>query len=95
VAGATPPFAFTEAEIDLLARIEHRRWSAERLSLGWRPGDTRDNERRIHPDLIPFEALTDAGREKDRANVRAIPDVLALAGLSIQRDKSLPYRIDT
>jgi hypothetical protein len=64
--------------------MEHRRWSAERLLRGWRLGP-RNNDRRLHPDLIPFEDLDDAGREKDRAVVRTIPEVLALAGLSITR----------
>jgi hypothetical protein len=85
VAEAQKRFAFTEAEIELLARIEHRRWCAERLLSGWRKGDERDNDRRLHPDLVPFEDLSENGRDKDRDNVKAIPEILALAGLSIQR----------
>lgn len=84
VTGGTSAFAFTEAEVEALARIEHRRWSAERLLRGWRVG-ARDNDRRRHPDLIPFEELDDDGREKDRAAVRTMPDVLARAGMSIGR----------
>jgi hypothetical protein len=84
VAEPTPPFSFTEAEIDMLARIEHRRWCAERLLGGWRPG-SRDNDRRLHPDLVPFDELTESGRDKDRDSVRAVPGILALVGLSIQR----------
>jgi hypothetical protein len=84
VAGTAPPFAFTEAEIDALARIEHRRWCAERLLRGWRLGE-RDDDRRLHPDLVPFAALTEEAREKDHDAVLALPEVLTLAGLSIQR----------
>lgn len=84
IAGDAPPFAFTEAELDALARIEHRRWCAERLLRGWRLGE-RDNDRRLHPDLVPFEALTEEDREKDRHAVSALPEMLALAGLSIER----------
>jgi hypothetical protein len=82
--GAAAAFLFTAIEIDDLAQMEHRRWSAERLLRGWRLGP-RNNDRRLHPDLIPFEDLDDAGREKDRAVVRTMPEVLALAGLSITR----------
>jgi hypothetical protein len=85
IAGSGPPCAFTDSEIDDLARMEHRRWSGERLLRGWRPGE-RDDDRRLHPDLKPFEDLDEDGREKDRDAVRAIPDVLALAGLSIVRN---------
>jgi len=52
--------------------------------LGWRRGE-RDDERRLHPDLVPFDALDEPGREKDRDAVRAIPEVLGLAGRSIRR----------
>jgi hypothetical protein len=85
IAGSAPPFAFTDAEIDVLARMEHRRWSGERLLRGWRPGE-RDNDRRLHPDLKPYEELDEREQEKDRDAVRAIPEVLAQAGLSIVRD---------
>ncbi len=79
VDGSASNFAFTDAEIEVLARMEHRRWSGERLLRGWRPGE-RDDERRLHPDLKPFEELDDDGREKDRDAVRAIPEVLAQVG---------------
>jgi hypothetical protein len=87
VAGMSPPFAFTAEECDALARIEHRRWSAERLLRGWRLGE-RDNDKRLHPDLVPFEELTEEGREKDRDAVAVMPEVLALAGLSIRREEA-------
>ena len=85
VSGPGGNFRFTAAEIDLLARVEHRRWSAERLLRGWRPGP-RDDARRLHPDPVPFEDLDLDGREKDKASVRAIPEILALSGQSIVRD---------
>jgi voltage-gated potassium channel Kch len=88
VPGDSPPFAFTALERDALARIEHRRWSAERLLRGWRLGE-RDNEKRLHPDLIPFDDLTDEGQEKDRDAVSMSPEVLALAGLSIRRGPAI------
>lgn len=84
VAGSGKPFAFIDAEIDGLARIEHRRWCAERLLRGWRTG-SRDSDRRLHPDLKPFEELDEDARQKDRDAVRAISEVLALAVLSIVR----------
>lgn len=84
VSGPAPGFAFTDAEIDDLAMMEHRRWAGERLLRGWRPG-ARNNDRRLHPDLKPFEVLGDDEQQKDRDAVRAIPEVLALAGLRIVR----------
>lgn len=77
-------FAFTAAEIETLARIEHRRWCAERALRGWRHGP-RDNAARLHPDLVPFDALDLIAQEKDRDAVRAIPEVLALVGMQVKR----------
>lgn len=52
-----------------LAELEHRRWMMERHLGGWQFGDTRDNARRIHPDLKPYAALDDTIRQYDRAMV--------------------------
>lgn len=43
----------------ICAELEHRRWMADRQLSGWRLG-ARDNRRKYHPDLVPFEALSDA-----------------------------------
>lgn len=77
--------AMTEAEIEALSHIEHRRWSAERFLAGWRFGTERDNRARLHPDLVPYAELDEPTREKDREMVRALPEVLALAGMRMRR----------
>jgi len=64
--------------------MEHRRWSAERVPRGWRLG-SRDDDRRLHPDLMPFDALGASTPETDRDAARVIPEVLALAGRAIER----------
>ncbi len=64
----TPP-ALTTAQIDRLARIEHRRWCADRIERGWRFGPTRDDGRKLHPSLVAFEALTEQEQHKDREAV--------------------------
>jgi RyR domain len=56
--------------LDRLARIEHRRWVADRLDRGWRSGGARDDHRLIHPNIVPFDALSAADQEKDRDAVR-------------------------
>jgi hypothetical protein len=70
-AGAIPP-----AALERMARIEHRRWMCDRIDRGWRGGAVRDDARRIHPSLRPYDALAEADKEKDRNQVRV------LAGLS-------------
>ncbi|WP_051760976.1 RyR domain-containing protein [Herbidospora cretacea] len=84
------PAVLTDREIERLARMEHVRWMRARLAAGWRPGPVHDRQRRRHPDLVPWEHLTEDAREKDRATLRALPAVLALAGLRIVRGPQAP-----
>lgn len=64
--------ASEDALLRRLSRIEHDRWCAERRLDGWRFGDVRDDSRRIHPKLVPFDdpRFTDLDIEKDAGQVR-------------------------
>ena len=83
------PFNLDDAEVDLLARHEHDRWTAERTKDGWRPGP-RDDKAKRHPDLVPWEQLDEPTRDKDRQVVRDLPVVLAEAGLRVVRLAARP-----
>jgi len=79
------PFAFRDDELDRLARLEHERWMRERTQQGWRYGSVRDDQRKLHPDLVDWAELSDESAEKDRAAVRNIPRLLRAAGFQILR----------
>ncbi len=81
-----PVFRFTDDELDLLARAEHQRWMNDRLKLGWKYGEVRNNKRKIHPDLVAWQKLTDDRRELDRDSVRRLPDYLAMSGFEVVRE---------
>lgn len=81
---ARAPVTPDAEEIERLAQVEHRRWLADRIDRGWRHGPARDDRRRLHPSLVPFEELTPADREKDRNAVRALIAVHAEQGLVLQ-----------
>ncbi len=74
--------AFTNVQVEMLAQLEHDRWSSERFRLGWSAGP-RDDDVGLHPSLVPWEGLPEAEREIDRVLVRPIPDLLALVGYAI------------
>ncbi|MFO7696079.1 MAG: NAD-binding protein [Anaerolineae bacterium] len=79
-------FAFTAAEVERLARLEHERWSAEVTAEGWtRAEGPKDSERRTHPSLVSWERLPESEREKDRNTVRELPRFLARAGFQLYR----------
>ena len=81
--GSTGGVTLTETDVEGLAKAEHRRWMAERTAKGWRYDRTKDNSRKLHPDLVAWEYLSEDSRDKDRSAVRAIPRHLADAGLRI------------
>lgn len=59
---------------ELLAKLEHKRWYAERRLNGWQYGTTRDDKLKIHPCLVPYEQLPEAEKQKDRTNIQDLQD---------------------
>ncbi len=56
---------FSNKEMETLAMMEHRRWMIEKYSNGWRHGSTRKDEFKIHNNLISWEKLPEAEKQKD------------------------------
>jgi hypothetical protein len=77
-------FMLTPSEEDTIARLEHDRWVEERRRQGWTLGP-RDPAKKTNPNLVPWEALPEQGKEMNRASVRQIPVFLASAGFQIYR----------
>ena len=78
------PSILSEAEIALLARMEHNRWMAERLIAGYRMGEQKskrtgpvEHENRRRPSMMPWERLSQTRRSEALKDVRQI---LALLG---------------
>jgi hypothetical protein len=77
------PFrAFTDAEVEEMAELEHGRWNVERLRDGWRLGP-RDDARKTHPWLVSWGDLPEEIRYYDREAVRRFPEILKRAGLEV------------
>ena len=61
---------------------EHERWMESLLSDGWIYSlGSKDAQRKTHPLLVDWAQLDEAEKEKDRDAIRAIPAMLARAGL--------------
>lgn len=62
-----------------LARNAHEIWAQKRLQEGWTYGPQRDDIKRRHPCLIPYEDLPESEKEYDRALVNeTLKTILAL-----------------
>jgi hypothetical protein len=86
-------FTFTDAEIRVLAIAEHDRWNRERSSNGWTLAEKKNVERKETPYLLPWERLQELYpdiAELDAVFVRAMPEILAAAGLQIVRTRTEP-----
>jgi len=68
-------FRFTEAEVEMLARMEHARWNTERWLAGWLlvRNKKKDLAKKTSPWLLPWEELPEEIKEYDRVMVREIP----------------------
>ena len=62
-----------------LAENAHDHWAKRRLAEGWTFGRVRDDTARTHPNLVPYDQLTEAEKEYDRASaMQTLRAMLAL-----------------
>jgi hypothetical protein len=74
---------FSHNELELLKRLEHLRWCAERWLSGWEYGPVRDRAARISPSLRAWTELPPDEQEKDEDQIRALPAALEKIGMAV------------
>ena len=86
------PFGKGSTALEEMARWEHERWMAEKLRKGWRYADIprQIEEKRLHPDLKPYDELSDAVKGYDRDYIRSIPPTLGRMDLKLVPDRTEP-----
>jgi len=70
---------------ELLAKNTHEVWAAGRIAEGWTYGAKRDNEKKTHPCLVPYEELPESEKEYDRATSLQSLKVMASLGYAIKK----------
>lgn len=78
-------FEFNKSQIEILAVLEHDRWMQEKRLNGWRLGEKKDEDKKIHPDLVEWDELSKKSKKYDRDAVGNIPDILAEAGFEVYK----------
>ncbi|CAN5357989.1 hypothetical protein BH09ACT6_BH09ACT6_00950 [soil metagenome] len=74
-----------DPRVERLAKREHERWMRHQVKTGWRYGVVRDDARRLHPCLRPWEELPETERDKDRQIVLELPSIAESAGMTTAR----------
>jgi hypothetical protein len=82
--GNQPILKFSDEEEEILARMEHSRWNAERFLAGWKLGP-KDVKNKLSPYLVDWKELPENIKEYDREAVRNIPDLLEKISKRIYR----------
>ena len=75
----------TDEQCDQLSQKEHERWMEERKRQGWTYAPVRDNAKKLHPSLIPYQQLAETEKKKDRDVVRSIPKLIEKAGFRVRK----------
>jgi hypothetical protein len=79
-----PSYQFTAEQVEGMARLEHELWCKDRLADGWRYApEAKSLEAKTNPDLVSWERLSKAEKEKNRLLVRSIPAFLGRAGFQV------------
>jgi serine/threonine protein kinase len=71
--------------IELLAQHNHDIWAQQRIAEGWQVGDVRDEQHKTHPDLVPYDQLTESEKDYDRQAVITTLQAIVALGYEIRR----------
>lgn len=52
--------------VEEMSKNVHEVWAATRISQGWTYGKERNDEKKKHPCLMPYEELSEEEKEYDR-----------------------------
>ena len=71
------------ALVEQLAENNHDHWARQRIEAGWTYGPQRDDARKTHPDLVPYEDIPEDEKAYDRTSVVETLKVILTLGYQI------------
>jgi class 3 adenylate cyclase len=78
-----------------LAQNVHDVWAAQRLKEGWKYGSTRDDNKKEHPCLVPYDELPEAEKEYDRKTMLETLKCITALGFRIESPERYTVKEDT
>ena len=67
-----------------IAENVHEIWALGRINDGWTYGETRDDEKKHHPCLVPYAELSDSEKEYDRNTAMETLKMIVALGYKIR-----------
>lgn len=71
--------------LEEMARNVHEVWAANRIKEGWKFGNKRDDFKKTHPCLIPYDDLPEIEKEYDRNTSRETLRLILKSGFEIKK----------
>lgn len=68
-----------------LAENIHEVWAQNRISEGWRYGPQRDDAKKEHPSLVPYDQLSESEKAYDRSTALQTLKTMIALGYSIEK----------
>lgn len=68
-----------------LAENVHEVWAAGRIADGWQYGEVRDDERKLHPCIVPYNELSEIEKDYDRRTSQETLKVMQVLGYKITK----------
>ena len=70
---------------ELIAKNTHEVWAVSRIKDGWVYGDRRDDDKKQHPCLVPYEELDESEKKYDRNTSMEILKLIVKLGYNITK----------
>lgn len=74
-----------EQLVEKLAQNNHDHWARKRIDEGWSYGQTRNDNEKTHPDLVPYDQLSEAEKEYDRKTIVEALKVIVALGYEVKK----------
>lgn len=69
-----------------IAENVHENWSIGRIADGWTYGETRDDDKKTTPCLVPYSELSDSEKEYDRVTALQTLKLIVALGYKISKE---------
>ena len=74
---------------ELLAKNTHDIWALQRIHDRWKYGPIRNDKKKEHPDLVPYEKLSEEEKKYDRITaMETLKVILALGYKIVEPEKN-------